>query len=45
MQNLLLEFYFKIFCTSNAANFLLILFFLTGISYTKIDLFVSMCIR
>lgn len=39
MHNLLLEFYFKIFCTSYATNLLLlILFFPRDISYNEIVL-------
>lgn len=46
MLNLLLESYFKFFCTSDTRNlFLLILFSATDISYNKILLFVSMCIN
>lgn len=46
-HNLLLEFYFKFFCsTSNVRSLLLlILFFPIDISYNKIVLFVSMCIK
>lgn len=46
MHNLLLEFYFRILCTSNARNLLLlILFFPIDISHNKIVLFFfSVCV-